>query len=140
MKIWLLLQDPLHYNNVYFVKRPLEVFLQKRRVLCCDSWAGQRWKDGSNSLYQPLFVYAVFFLQTFLEKTKSMYINSYTGMPLEKITSTVGLNGKMHFTFDLLTVGSSQHSVINLRIKDTVGPIILSLVVLFSEVVIVFVL
>ncbi len=31
--------------------------------------------------------------QTFLEQTKSLFINNYDGMPLNKITSTVGLNG-----------------------------------------------
>ena len=33
-------------------------------------------------------------IQTFLEKTKSMFISHYHGMPLEKITTTVGLNGE----------------------------------------------
>ena len=34
-----------------------------------------------------------------------MYINHYTGMPLEKITSTVGLNGKEEASyFDLCTL------------------------------------
>lgn len=32
-------------------------------------------------------------LQTFLEQTKSLFIHNYDGMPLNKITSTVGLNG-----------------------------------------------
>ena len=31
--------------------------------------------------------------QTFLEKTKQLFVRNYSGMPLEKITSTVGLNG-----------------------------------------------
>jgi len=32
--------------------------------------------------------------QTFLEKTKSMFISNYDGMPLDKVTPTVGLNGE----------------------------------------------
>ena len=33
------------------------------------------------------------YYKTFLETTKRLFINNYHGMPLEKITSTVGLNG-----------------------------------------------
>ena len=35
--------------------------------------------------------------KTFLEKTKQMFVRNYSGMPLEKITSTVGLNGMTLF-------------------------------------------
>ena len=34
-----------------------------------------------------------YFSQTFLETTKRQFVNNYHGIPLEKITSTVGLNG-----------------------------------------------
>ena len=32
-------------------------------------------------------------LQTLLEKTKNLFIRNYNGIPMDKITSTVGLNG-----------------------------------------------
>ena len=31
--------------------------------------------------------------QTLLEKTKNLFIRSYNGIPMDKITTTVGLNG-----------------------------------------------
>ena len=32
-------------------------------------------------------------LQTLLEKTKNLFIRNYNGIPMDKITTTVGLNG-----------------------------------------------
>ena len=32
--------------------------------------------------------------QTLLEKTKNLFIRNYNGIPMDKITSTVGLNGR----------------------------------------------
>ena len=47
----------------------------------------------SLSLFPPSSPPPFFAHQTFLEKTKSLFVRNYSGMPLEKITSTVGLNG-----------------------------------------------
>ena len=36
--------------------------------------------------------------QTLLERTKNLFIRNYDGIPMEKITSTVGLNGEVDYS------------------------------------------
>ena len=84
----------------------MEILFQKRRVLRRYTRTKQRWKNSeppSCCLYVTIFVSENIShcskynaeIQTFLEKTKSMYVRHYNGMPLEKVTPTVGLNGKV---------------------------------------------
>lgn len=42
-------------------------------------------------------IYLFLFPQTFLEQSKTRFNKQYKGMSLSKITTTVGLNSKMHF-------------------------------------------
>lgn len=52
-------------------------------------WAAKQATHESRYLCK---LYA--FWQTLLEKTKNLFIRNYNGVSMEKITSTVGLNGK----------------------------------------------
>lgn len=54
--------------------------------------------QGRGSDVSDSFVYILirnfFLFQTFLEQIKRKFSSSYSGIPLEKISPTVGMNGK----------------------------------------------
>ena len=48
------------------------------------------------SLYYYMHICIIYLFQTLLEQIKRRYGNNYSGLPFEKIKTTIGLNSKLN--------------------------------------------
>lgn len=79
-------------------------------ILGLDNAGKTVWGNLMHPTNLSTFIYYLFTCnsyQTLLESTKRLYINNYQGMSLDKITTTVGLNGMVQQQSDcgLLRLG-----------------------------------